>query len=732
MHSILFINTLRPCYSYQTKMSGRFGRRGARDPMNDSLMGREARGATNSGTVTTLGVLLALSLAALIAVSIALPLTLGRVATQQCGGVSIRADQLCVDFIVAGGGSAGATAAKRISDDFTQTVLVVEAGSDIINDPEIFDTRNVLETLDVPFFYPYKYAHERVYEIRASSAFRREITTGGRGLGGSSLINTLVAVTGSSDYWDAVDTFVGSPGTFNGDAVYTTNSQLEWLETYDHYAAGPDRGTQESVTNQYKLTSKPRVNDPSDDNHFVANLLSNAYGIPNGAGTQSYNNKDVSLQANPFCELTEDFNTTTFQRWAVRRAFMGPAVMDQTTYVGAAGRQLQVLLNSTVTELLFNPYNPTHCIGVRYTDRDGQSHDVFSRKSVIVSMWWQGTELLQRSGIGPAAVLANAGVTPRVINENVGTQWKTHPHFELAFLSPNVTGAQTDPVNTGSAAGFTTAFMEDTAPIGIPGRRGYQLISATFPSVIGLFTFQLDMAGVGTISINSDDPNQPAIYNSETYSDADDRESIRTFIRDMVTRVTTEDPTTVFLSIDPVTLADDTLLDAWVFENQLLSNYHNYAMNLMCSTAANGAVDPRFRVFGTTGLRVCDTSVLPFPSDGNPTTPAYLIGDICGRMTLEDFGSAMSAKDTHKVHKFETRKTTAPTHKTKNMKKRDVAPRTYTPSDFVARSPPTEQEICDVVRNLSVSVYQRLSKTQAASMMRPICRNYPTCCAPEP
>lgn len=682
-----------------------------------------------------LAVFLGLAVLAVVVLAIVLPLTLRcTTAGQMCGGVPIRADQLCVDFIIAGGGTAGSAAIKRLTEDRTQQVLVVEAGQDIINDPNIFLSQNLLETLNVPMDYPYAYNFARLLEDQATTGFRQENTLAGRGLGGSALINTLVAITASSDYWDAVDAFVGSPGTFTGDAIYATNAQLEWLETYGHYAAGPDRGTAESATNQYKLASKPVVDDPTDDSHFVANLISTAYGIPNGAGTQSYNNKDISLQANPFLETLEDFNTTLFNRWGPRRAFLNPPVMDQTTFTGLDGRQLQVLLNSTVTRLLFDPSNPTRCIGVRYTNVEGQSVEAFARKSVIVSMYWQSPVLLQQSGIGPATVLQEANIVPRVINENVGRQWRYHPHFEFAFYSPNVTGAAVDPPNTGSFQGSSIAFVNDTSPVGIAGRRAYEYISVTFPEIIAFNVWQLEPLSEGTITTNTATPTQPARMLSNQFTDSDDLLSMREFIRRMVTVFTATDPLLLFLSIDPVTLADDGLLDEWIFDNAVLSTYHHFGMNAMCTSDATGVVDSRFRVFGTTGLRVCDLSVLPIPADGNPSSPAYILGDICGRMTLEDFGSTISARKEHRVHTFESRKraTSEPLHKRKRTAQAKAATvtRKYETHEFESRAASTEEQICTAVRGLAALPPGRFFSTNKDSLLNPIRLNYPQCFKP--
>ena len=658
---------------------------------------------------------------AAIAAAVFLGLWLGEVpirsTTKDCGGIQIPNSALCADWVVAGVGNTGSRIVQVLSDDFTQHVIGIEQGPDNFNDPTTpFNTGD--PSLSGVYLQAAPYQYNIIGEITniETLGYRASRTYMGSGLGGTPLINGQLSVIGTSDWWDSFDVRAGNPGTFTGDAAYATNEQMEYLDTNGHYAVGPNRGNGALPSQTYKIASKPVV--PDNDAVFCANLMSSAFGVVN-AFNFSYNDKSAVNLCTYWQELIQDFNSS-YYRWGPRPAFLDATVMNQATFTGQAGRQLDILLNSTVTQLLWDPNDPLHCIGVRYTDTLGNSRDVFARKKVIVSMNWLSSSLLQRSGVGPAQELANAKITPRLINENVGQNWAQHQFFAVLFYSSNITGGTSESPVT-SYIGGTITFSEDSSAAGIPGRRGFQTIGITFPEIILFFPNQLVPKSTGWIDVYNGNPQNFPNMNPNPFSDADDLLSVRTYFRELVSGITATDPSVINLSIPDATLADDALLNQWIYDNNGFTNYHNYATNSMCISDATGVVDNRFNVFGLRGLGICDTSVFPFATDGNPSTPASILGDMCGRIFLEDAGSTSSRKPI-------VRKRKGPVPPPPKKRRRSEG-KTFTAKNFERppRDAPTQQQICTAVLNFIATAKAKLGSAAYDIVVAQLRANEPTC-----
>lgn len=601
--------------------------------------------------------------------------------TFQCGAATGQDGDLCVDDIIVGGGTAGLAAARRLTDDPTRRVLVLEAGPDYGNTEATNRVGDLFGTVGgLVYQTPYKYHNIYMGAAEPGLLNTNPNHINGRLLGGSSQINFLLQMRGTQDMLDAFDADVGSPGTFTGAAMYQTFEDLEYLGP-NQYTNLDTRGNGGTAAQTWKIWPLPQGTNDGSDSWQLTSLFSNSLGLTTYT-TESYNQPGNNIGVFPYIEVLADFNSSVSDpwRWSSRRAFMNAAVMDQTTHKGVAPRQLDVLLNSTVTRLLTQG---TTVVGVEFRDSAGRLRKAFVTHEVILSAYLNSAAILQRSGIGPAAVLASAGITPVLINENVGQNLQVQGILQLPSFWANMTGTG---IGVGQTPSITTSMTIDTTGVPTPSNRAFLNFAFGFygvPQVAVLAIAQNFPVSKGYIKVNSPDPfMSPQIYTG-LLSNSSDVISYREDLRALIQDITAYDPSFLPLTLDNATLYDNTAMDAFIRANMEVQ-YHYYDMTKMGTSAATSVVDARFRVHGMTGLRVCDNGVIPL-TDGNPSLPVSAIGDICGRLILEDAGSGYARK---------------PNRAPAAAKKKEVrasAPVTKRAPSLAPRALPSSPEICAAI-----------------------------------
>lgn len=121
----------------------------------------------------------------LIAISTLLPLLLHSSST-----LAAQPTQRTFDYVIAGGGVSGLLLANRLSADPSITVAVLEPGGDERNNPLVTDPTKFVQTIGTGVDWAYFSIPQKQMNNR------RLLFSGGKGLGGSSLINgELYSVT---------------------------------------------------------------------------------------------------------------------------------------------------------------------------------------------------------------------------------------------------------------------------------------------------------------------------------------------------------------------------------------------------------------------------------------------------------------------------------------------------------------------------------------------------------
>mgnify|MGYP002786776173 CR=1 FL=1 len=573
----------------------------------------------------------------------------------KCGSRWIRDGEICVKVIVVGAGTTTSSTVEVLSLDPSVSIAVFEAGPDNINDDNMRVITDGLKTEDLPFDEANKY--HRITNGPTEQGFglagvgrngRGERFVMGEMLGGSSEVNNAVLVKESIAYYDELDTSLGSPGYFDGATMYATIQSMEYYQSHGSIADVSGRGDGSLPTQRWKVERLPQDNN-EPDLLAICSLLSGSFGIP-FAVDKSYNAAGNDIGQFYGFELLYDFDVTPRKHWGARETYFRPEVMDQTTYQGVAPRNFRVYLNSTVTDLIIDE-STKRVIGVVYTDNHGVQRKAYAEVEVVLGANIRSTSLMQRAGIREGGHIVD--------NPNVGANYEVGPYLTYLFYWPNATGTYIGDVNTITAStivgGVTQTFMEDFSSVGLPGRRGFQLLSVAFPSVIGFFDAPLRTKSRGRISIYANDAFKEVNLTTGIWTHPDDLLSVREHIRYVVNSIQSYDPNAFFLSIAPPVLADDAMLDQWIKDTNLNLNYHHFGFSRMGVSIANSVVDTRFRVHGVTGLRECDTGVIPFAPDGNPSWMLTAIGKRCGEFILEDMGSLFAAKSMNTEKRQEQR-----------------------------------------------------------------------------
>lgn len=532
--------------------------------------------------------------------------------------------ELEADIIVIGGGAAGCILMSELSKDGLFSVLGIEGGANLTNDPAIeavgLPAFLLAGTGKAQYFWP---GWNQTLPMPGLNGRTSDWTTGML-LGGGSSINGLYYGRGSNNMYSLWEGISGS-SNWSLDNILATFAALEsyqglTITTGARGVAGPVNVLQTPTVSQ--VTSQVLL--PAAQAAFP--------GIP---VVNDYNDPSVSNCIDPRSQWFIDPAGT--KRVSSATAYLNSSVMTPDGQ-GVNGHKLFMLFNSVAVKIIFD--KDGRAKKVRYA-QDGKIFEARARKAVVLASGINSSKLLQLSGIGPEEALKNAGIKPVFVNENVGKHLQNHPLIFIRMFA--------DPALSGIPPGAPYAFTINSVYLPAVGGsasdpRMLQMLFEYFPTdppVMAVGFDLLNPVSEGSVTIQSDNSFQIAAADDGFYQNPVDlanmKSAVSVYVRALLEELSLlyplpspyfkpmlDDP------IVPVILSgyNDAFVEEYVKNNSNLSlDIHHFVSHCkMAPLNAGGVVDGDTRVYGTKNVFVADNSICPVIPDINTTAPAMMIG----------------------------------------------------------------------------------------------------------